>query len=59
MRALTIDLCLLVSRRIREKFDNGKHYYALHGQRIIVPDSVGQRPDPDALFWHNDHCFKG
>ena len=56
---VTPDLYFEVSRRIREEFDNGKHYYALHGQRIIVPDCVGQRPDPDALSWHNDHCFKG
>jgi len=48
-----------VSRRIREEFDNGKHYYALHGQRIIAPEQVGQRPDPGALAWHNEHCFKG
>jgi putative restriction endonuclease len=48
-----------VSRRIREEFDNGKHYYALHGQRIIVPETVSLRPDPSALSWHNEHCFKG
>ncbi len=56
---VTPDLHFEVNRRIREEFDNGKYYYALHGQRIIVPDSVGQRPDPDALSWHNDHRFKG
>ena len=48
-----------VSRRIREEFDNGKHYYALHGQRIFVPESASQRPDAGALSWHNEHCFKG
>ena len=48
-----------VSRRIREEFENGKHYYALHGQRIEVPDSVHHRPDPAALRWHNEECFKG
>jgi putative restriction endonuclease len=48
-----------VSRRIREEFDNGRHYYALHGQQIFVPKSVIQSPDPGALSWHNEHCFKG
>lgn len=48
-----------VSRRIREEFDNGKHYYALHGQRIFVPESVNQRPDASALSWHNEQRFKG
>jgi len=56
---VTPDLKFEVSRRIREEFENGKHYYALQGQRIIVPDNVGQRPDPGALSWHNEHCFKG
>jgi len=48
-----------VSRRIREEFDNGKHYYALHGQRIVVPETLSQRPDTAALRWHNEHCYKG
>ncbi len=48
-----------VSNRIREEFDNGKHYYALHGQKITVPESVGQRPDVNALNWHNEYCFRG
>jgi putative restriction endonuclease len=48
-----------VSRRIREEFDNGKHYYALHGTSIVVPESVSQRPDAGALRWHNEHCFRG
>lgn len=48
-----------VSRRIREEFDNGRHYYALHGQMIRVPDNAIQAPDPAALAWHNEHCFRG
>jgi putative restriction endonuclease len=56
---VTPDLRFEVSRRIREEFNNGKHYYALQGQKIFVPDNVGQRPDPGALNWHNEHCFKG
>ncbi len=56
---VTPDLRFEVSRRIREEFENGKHYYALHGQRISAPAEIGQRPDPNALTWHNDHCFRG
>lgn len=48
-----------VSRRIREEFDNGKHYYALHGQQIVVPERVSQRPDASVLSWHNELCFRG
>lgn len=56
---VTPDLRFEVSRRIREEFDNGKHYYALQGQRIELPDQVGQRPDPSLLTWHNENCFRG
>ena len=48
-----------VSRRIKEEFENGRHYYALRGQRISAPQDASQRPDPDALTWHNEHCFRG
>ena len=56
---VTPDLHFEVSRRIREEFDNGKHYYALHGQKIELPVQMGQRPDPAALDWHNVNCFRG
>jgi putative restriction endonuclease len=48
-----------VSRRIREEFGNGKDYYALHGQRISAPKDIRQRPNSDALTWHNEHRFRG
>ncbi len=56
---VTPDLHFEVSRRIREEFDNGKHYYTLHGQKIELPVQMGQRPDPAALDWHNANCFRG
>jgi putative restriction endonuclease len=56
---VTPSLHFEVSRRIREEFDNGKHYYELHGQKIIVPGDPSQRPDSGALRWHNEQCFKG
>jgi putative restriction endonuclease len=56
---VTPDLHFEVSRRIREEFDNGKHYYALHGQKIELPVQMGQRPDLAALNWHNVNCFRG
>jgi putative restriction endonuclease len=56
---VTPDLRFEVSRRIREEFENGKHYYALHGRTIDPPTDVVLRPDPHALTWHNEHCFRG
>ena len=56
---VTPDLRFEVSRRIKEEFDNGRDYYALHGQSINVPEKIGHRPDSAALSWHNEHCFRG
>lgn len=48
-----------VSRRIKEEFDNGRHYYELHGKLISLPDDVLRRPSLDALRWHNENAFRG
>lgn len=48
-----------VSHRIREEFENGRGYYALHGQLVGTPDDAEQKPDPTQLSWHNENCFRG
>ncbi len=53
------DLRFEVSRRIKEEFDNGRHYYELHGKAIFAPEGILRRPDPEALRWHNEHTFRG
>lgn len=56
---VTPDLRFEVSRRIKEEFDNGRHYYELHGQPIFAPEDTLRRPDPGALRWHNEQAFRG
>lgn len=51
---VTPDLRFEVSRRIREDYENGRDYYALHGREVAAPSSPDHRPDPAALRWHND-----
>jgi|SRR5215510_5727313 len=55
---VTPDLRFEVSRRIREEFENGRHYYNFHGHQIEPPKEIGQHPDPVALAWHNEYCFR-
>lgn len=56
---VTLDYRVEVSRRIREEFQNGRHYYALHGQSLaVVPRHEGSRPASEFLEWHN-RIFKG
>jgi putative restriction endonuclease len=56
---VTPDLHFEVSRRIKEEFENGRHYYELHGKPIRPPDDALSRPDPQALRWHNEHAYRG
>ncbi len=48
-----------VSSKIREEFENGRQYYALHGQPIAVPLAATHRPDAGALSWHNEYVYRG
>jgi putative restriction endonuclease len=53
------DLNFEASRRIREDFENGRQYYALHGQAIQSPLDPKLRPNRSALVWHNENLFRG
>jgi len=56
---VTPDAHLEVSRRIRDEFENGRDYYALHGRPVRLPSQPLHRPMPALLTWHNDHVFLG
>lgn len=53
------DMHFEVSRRIKEEFENGRHYYDLHGQEVAEPTKSTLRPDKSGLRWHNEHRFLG
>lgn len=48
-----------VSRRLKADFDNGRHYYALHGERLRPPGGKLPGPAPEALAWHSEHRYLG
>ena len=56
---VTPDYRFEVSRRIREEFENGRDYYAFHGQSIRLPTLETRHPDIDMLRWHNENIFRG
>jgi putative restriction endonuclease len=56
---VTPDLRFEVSRKIKEDYQNGRHYYELHGQPIFVPADLTRRPDRELLRWHNEHTYRG
>ena len=55
---VTPNLRVEVSKRIKEEYENGREYYAHHGQQLIVlPQSVKERPSREFLEWHNQSVF--
>ena len=48
-----------VGHRLREDFENGRHYYAMHGQQILWPEHLEQRPKREFLEWHQANSFLG
>ena len=49
----------IVSHRLKDDFDNGKHYYELHGHEVRQPLVPGASPSTDALSWHRENRFLG
>lgn len=56
---VTRDLRFEVSQRIKEEFENGRHYYELHGTSIALPSKRFLVPSQESLAWHNEHCYRG
>jgi len=53
------DYKILVSRKIKEEFTNGREYYALNGRSLVsLPLDGCQSPGRDYLEWHCDTVFK-
>jgi putative restriction endonuclease len=55
---ITPEHAVEVSGRLKDEFDNGKEYYALHGRQILLPVAPAFRPSPDQLAWHNEHVYR-
>lgn len=50
---------LVVGRRLKQEWENGRAYYELQGRRLALPALAEHRPDPAALAWHREHVFLG
>ena len=56
---VTPDRHFLVSKAIRDEFENGRDYYALHGTSVRDTVSLEARPAKEYLEWHASERFKG
>ena len=50
--------CVLVSKRIREEFENGKDYYKLQGQVLREPNETWAKPSLENLEYHAHNVFR-
>ena len=48
-----------VSRRLKEDFDNGKHYYDLHGSEVRSPEHGFAPVSAAAIEWHREQRYLG
>lgn len=49
---------VVVSRRIREEFENGREYYRFDGRRLANLPRPDERPERSFLAWHNENVFE-
>jgi putative restriction endonuclease len=56
---VTSEYKIEVSRKIKEEFNNGKHYYAFHGKELnTLPRAQTEKPDLEFIRWHNENVYK-
>ncbi|MEX2548538.1 MAG: hypothetical protein WD830_12250 [Chloroflexota bacterium] len=56
--SITPGLKLLVSRTIREDFENGRDCYAMAGRELRLPLAPNPPPAREFLKWHADTVFR-
>ena len=55
---LTTDFRVEVSKRIKEEYENGRDYYALHGRELNPPSDALYLPAREYIEWHNQKVYK-
>jgi putative restriction endonuclease len=56
---VTNDYRIEVSPSIREEFENGRDYYAMHGAALkVLPARLQDRPAREFIDWHNTKVFR-
>ncbi len=53
------DCRFVVGERLKQDYENGRSYYGLKGQDLVLPAESALRPDSAALAWHREQVFLG
>ena len=55
---ITGDYHVEISKRIKEEYNNGREYYALHGRHLInLPRNNSDSPAKTFIEWHNENIY--
>jgi putative restriction endonuclease len=46
-----------VGKRLKQDFENGQHYYEMHGSPLRMPKNDRHRPARESLEWHQTNKF--
>jgi len=56
---VTPEMCMEVSKRLKDDFSNGRVYYEKHGRVIDQPKGERNRISSEYLSWHNENVYLG
>jgi putative restriction endonuclease len=55
---VTEDYRVEVSKRIKEDYGNGREYYEMHGNNLVVlPGNKLEFPSKEYIQWHNENVY--
>jgi len=57
--SVTPERKVLVSKKLKDDFDNGEPYLPLAGNKIHVPSNEAEQPAKEFLEWHVDTVYRG
>lgn len=56
---VTPEMRVEVSRKIKERYENGRDYYSFHGQELqVLPAIANDSPSREYLQWHNENVYQ-
>ena len=53
------DFTFIVSKKVKEVFNNGEEYLRLHGSVVRLPERTADWPNTELLRWHNKERYLG
>ncbi|MCY4160387.1 MAG: HNH endonuclease [Flavobacteriaceae bacterium] len=57
---ITNEMKIEVSKKLQHKYERGELYHnRYHGQKLILPESIKEKPAQTFIDWHNQNVYNG